>query len=317
MSKIIVELCQNHLGDRKVLREMIYRAKDAGADIIKGQIIFSEDLVPRERFDVGHVEDNGVRKAIFRPHLIEYERLKKLDMSPDDYHYFVEEVYNAGAEPMLTVFSLNRIPLATNLPWKNEKKVKIASYDCASTKLLHELHPYFDMYIVSTGATLNDEIKKTASQIKNLKRKLTYLHCVTSYPNTLSMCNLRRMEWLRQYTPEIGWSDHTLVARDGLKAAKVASALGADYIERHFTVLPSEKTKDGPVSITPEMLAELREFVDLPREEQMELVKKDIPEFEVIRGVENREMTHTEMLNRDYYRGRFGSLKDGKWINNW
>ena len=43
MAKIIVELCQNHNGDRNILRDMIWAAKENGADIVKGQVIFSED----------------------------------------------------------------------------------------------------------------------------------------------------------------------------------------------------------------------------------------------------------------------------------
>ena len=68
MPKIIVEICQNHNGDRQILRDMIYAAKENGADIVKGQIIFSEDLTCRERFEEGHEENNGVRTTIKRPY---------------------------------------------------------------------------------------------------------------------------------------------------------------------------------------------------------------------------------------------------------
>ena len=87
MSKIIVEVCQNHNGDRTLLKEMIHAAKESGADIIKGQIIFSEDLTPRERFDEGYEENNGVRKTIRRPYTAERERLAALDLAEDDYRF--------------------------------------------------------------------------------------------------------------------------------------------------------------------------------------------------------------------------------------
>ena len=74
MPKIIVEVCQNHNGDRALLKEMIHAAKKNGADIIKGQVIFSEDLTPRQRFDEGHEENNGVRKTIKRPFAAEREK---------------------------------------------------------------------------------------------------------------------------------------------------------------------------------------------------------------------------------------------------
>ncbi len=315
--KIIVEVCQNHNGDTAILKEMIAAAAENGADIIKGQIIFSEDVVPRDRFEEGEVEDNGVRKSIKRPYEAEVTRLKGLDLIEKDYRFFVEEVKKAGAIPMLTVFSRRRIPLAASLPYGGQKLVKVASYDCASYPLVSELAGAFDTLIVSTGATFDEEIQKTAALLKAKGKPFAFLHCVTSYPNTLTMANLSRMEWLRQFTSEVGWSDHTLVARDDIKAAKVAFMLGADYVERHFTVLPSDKTKDGPVSINPALLKELSDFRNLSKDAQKATVEKEIPEWRMMVGYPTREMTHTEMLNRDYYRGRFGSKIQGKWIQNW
>jgi N,N'-diacetyllegionaminate synthase len=128
------------------------------------------------------------------------------------------------------------------------------------------------------------------------------------------MAHLARMDWLRGFAPEVGWSDHTLVAKDGIKAAKVALMLGADYIERHFTILPADKTKDGPISITPALLKELSIFSKLTKNEQRAIVEAEIPEWRKMLGQRSREMTHTEMLNRDYYRGRFASKK---YIYNW
>ena len=101
-------------------------------------------------------------------------------------------------------------------------------------------------------------------------------------------------------------------------AAKAALALGADYVERHFTILPPEATKDGHISITPELLRELTTFARLSRADQMAALEEEMPHWRVMLGSARREMTHTEMLNRDYYRGRFASrTSDGAWVNNW
>ena len=46
-------------------------------------------------------------------------------------------------------------------------------------------------------------------------------------------------------------------------------------------------------------------------------IEKEYPNWKLLLGVQTREMTKTELLNRDYYRGRFASpTKDG-WIDNW
>ena len=159
MPKIIVEVCQNHNGDREILKRMIHVAKENGADIVKGQIIFSEDLAPRTRFDEGEEEDNGVRKTIKRPYAAEFARMKTLDLTEDDYHFFVDEANRVGIVPMMTVFSRRRVPFAASLPWKGEKLVKVASYDCASVPLVRELANHFDNLIVSTGATFDEDRK--------------------------------------------------------------------------------------------------------------------------------------------------------------
>jgi N,N'-diacetyllegionaminate synthase len=279
-------------------------------------MIFSEDLTHRPEFDEGKTDPDGTVRTIKRPYATEYDRLKKLDLTEDDHQFFITECKKHNVLPMTTVFSRNRVPLASCLPWP-KRIVKVASYDCASYPLVSELANAFDHLYISTGATFDEEIRKTATILKNAQKPFTFFHCVTNYPNTLEMCNFRRIQWLRQFTASVGWSDHTLVARDGIKATKAAIALGADVIERHFTILASDKTKDGPVSITPALLKELKEFSRLDTATQTQEIRKEVTDWEAMLGTETRPPSPTELLNRDYYRGRFGSNVNGKWVYNW
>ncbi|OHA27774.1 MAG: hypothetical protein A3C08_03385 [Candidatus Taylorbacteria bacterium RIFCSPHIGHO2_02_FULL_47_18] len=318
MAKIIVEVCQNHKGDRTLLARMIAAAAENGADFVKMQSIFSEDLTKRAQFEEGENAPDGAVRAIKRPYAPEHERLSKLDLTIDDHLFFIEECKRNGIAPLTTIFARGRIQEIAALPWP-EKIVKVASYDCPNIPFMRELCKHFDYIIVSTGASYDEEIERSAELIKDLGKKLTLLHCVTSYPNTLPMANLKRMEWLRTHADETGWSDHTLIERDGLIAAKAALALGADFIERHFTVLPATETKDGPISITPELLRELSDFRNLSRAQQEAVLNAEYPRWrEELLGSEKRKITHTEKLNRDYYRGRFASRRaDGSYFHNW
>lgn len=310
MAKLIVEVCQNHNGSRESIREMVKTAAENGADMVKMQSIWSADVTARERFEEGE-------GAIKRPYAAEVARLSKLDLSLDDHQFFIDTCRDFNVIPFTTIFARGRIKEVAALPWPG-RWIKVASYDCASYPMLYELAAHFDNFVISTGATFDEEIVKTAELMKRLGKRFIFLHCVTSYPNTLAMCNLSRIEWLRQFTSEVGWSDHTKVADDGIAAAKVALMLGADYVERHFTILPADQTKDGPVSITPALLKELSEFRHLPPAVQRVQVEKEIPEWQTLIGTPTRELTHTELQNRDYYRGRFASPngKGGR-INNW
>jgi len=316
-TKIIAELCQNHNGDKELLGNMIKAAAESGADYVKGQIIFSEDITHRPRFDEGEVLDNGIVKTIKRPYTDEVDRLRKLDLTRDDIKWFVEKCTQHNVVPLITVFTRSGVLFAAELPW-TESIVKVASQDCISYPLLSELADVFDHIIVSTGGSTDEEIAKAAEVVKKKGKKITLLHCVSMYPNPLTVCNLARMERLREFAPRVGWSDHTHVPSDGIKAAKVASMLGADMIERHFTILGVDESKDGPVSITPEHLRELKEFVQLSKNEQRAILEKEIPEWRDFVGAKDRELTHQEILTIDYARGRFGSkIGENKWVYNW
>ncbi len=305
-TKLIVELCQNHNGDRDIFARQIRSAAENGADIIKMQSMWSDDLTRRDRFEEGEFDADGTAKTIKRPYDAEKERLAQLDLTLDDHEFFIETCMKYGVTPMTTIFARHRVPEVGSLSWPT-RIVKVASYDCASVPFLRELAEHFDTFIISTGATYDHEVERTAALMEELGKEYSFLHCVTSYPNTVEMGNLRRMEWLRQFTPKVGWSDHSHVEKHGIDMAKVAIMLGADYVERHYTVLGSTDTKDGPVSITPELLKELSDFRHLSKDEQRGIVERDIPNWEVMLGEDRREMSPTELLNRDYYRGRFAA----------
>ena len=193
--------------------------------------------------------------------------------------------------------------------------IKVASYDCASFPLLDELKQYWKKIFVSTGATYDEEIEAAAQVLEG--SDYTFLHCVTIYPTPMSELHLRRMSYLRRFSPQVGYSDHSKPAETKLWASKTALALGASCIERHFTILEDDQTKDGPVSINPAQLKELRDFADMDRGARMQGVQEEYPQWEESLGKSNRPLSHAELLNRDYYRGRFASKVNDQFVYNW
>lgn len=309
--KIIAEACQNHKGDLETLKNMIYAAKEAGADYIKIQSMLADELTSRERFEEAIIE-NGKVKAIKRPYKAEYDRLNPMDLNDEAHIWFIEECKKASIKPLTTVFAFSRIKFIASLDWE---EIKVASYDCASIPFIKELKKYFSHLYISTGATFDEELEKTAETLKD--HPFTLMHCVTIYPTPLEEIHLRRINWLRQFTNSVGFSDHTLVKRDGLKASLAAIFYGADVIERHFTILDRSQTKDGPISINPNELKELVEFSKLKKDEQRKYIEKNIKEIDMMLGKETRELSEEELLNRDYYRGRFASKIDSRIRYNW
>ena len=310
MTKIIAELCQNHNGDVNILKDMIWRAADSGASHVKIQTIFSEDLTLRERFEEG-VTSNGVIKSIKRPYLPEFERLSKLDLGFDTHALFIDECSSAGVIPLTTVFNRSRLESIVELGFK---EIKIASYDCASFPLINDLKNKFNHIYVSTGATHDSEIETTANILSD--QNFSFLHCVTIYPTPVDKLNLNRIDYLRQFTNSVGFSDHTRPSQHGIDPDIVALWKGADVIERHFTILDSSQTKDGPVSINPEQLKNIVDYSKYNHDELSKLVE-NISDYDKMLGSKTHSLSEEELLNRDYYRGRFASKINGKTIYNW
>jgi len=314
--KLIAEFCQNHNGSYDLLAKMVQQAAKSGATYGKIQMIHANTLTYRPKFEEGLIQGDVI-KIIKRPYQAEYHRLKQLELNVNEAVKFVELCIENGLIPMTTCFERASINIIRETGFKS---IKVASYDCASFPMLKELKNFFDEIIVSTGATYDDEIKHASSILNGTDYSL--LHCVTIYPTPLNQVQLARMDFLRSLTPNVGFSDHSLVSKTGLIASKAALALGATLIERHFTLLDSDQTKDGPVSITPEQLAELANFGTLHSSEQLKVMDDEHPGWRTVIGDKDRILSDKELLNRDYYRGRFASpryySKNGcRMINNW
>ena len=299
----IAEFCQNHNGDFETLKRMIEAAAANGATHAKIQTIFADEIAYRPQFEQGLV-NGDVTLSVKRPYGSEYDRLKRLELSYDQARQFVSLCHQAGLEPMTTCFTRAQVVRLSEIGFR---AIKVASYDCASFPMLRELKTRFTRIVVSTGATYDDEIRHAADILRGAD--FAFLHCVTLYPTPLEQAHLARMRWLRELAPQVGYSDHSLVARDGVVASKIAIHLGAEIIERHFTILPAAETRDGHVSITPEMLSDLAGFARLDDQAQVKALDAARPDWRSAIGNSNRKLSDLELLNRDYYRGRFASRR--------
>jgi len=299
----IAELCQNHNGDLDTLLRMVDDAAEGGATHIKIQHIHPRNLVYRPQFEEGLSQD-GIIRSIKRPWQMEYNRLKKLELSNTDYSRFVHHVQSTGLTPMTTCFARDNIDAIHE---NGFEEIKVASYDCASYHMLRELAAKFKSIYVSTGATFDDEVIHASRILKELNTNFHLLHCVTLYPTPLESMNLSRIPWLAQYCSRVGFSDHSLVSKYGVLASKAAIVCGAGIVERHFTSLNADETRDGPVSIRKQHLVDLVRFSRMTSEDQCTELSEEYANWSEMLGSPLRNLSAEELLNRDYYRGRFAS----------
>ena len=314
MALLIAELCQNHNGDEKIVEEMVHAAADSGADYAKIQSIDSNELTYRERFENGLIEGGKV-KVIKRPYQSEYDRLKKLDLTEEFQLNFHKICEKYQIKPMTTLFTRSKINLVNKM---NIDCLKISSFDCASHKLIDELkNVKVNKFIISTGATYDREIFKTVEIMKRNNLDFSLLHCISIYPTTPEVANLNRIKFLSKLSATVGISDHSNPDLYKYKIIAASILLGASVVEKHFTILDKDKTKDGVVSANPSQLKEISNLCKMNLENLESYVSENVKEFEIMKGKETRELTETELLNRDYYQGRFASKKNDNLIFNW
>ena len=313
----IAELCQNHLGNYDNVKRMVEECAFNGANIIKLQYIYADNLVFRPEFEIG-VKLNGVQKIIKRPYFKEKKRLKKLELKNKEFEKFVKICKEFEVEPAITCFAREHVNELYDLGFET---VKIASYDCSSFQLIREIGKKFKKVIISTGATYDSEISKTSRILKSKNRNFSFLHCVTIYPTPLNQLNLKRINYLRKFTKNCGFSDHT-ISKGKLKnfASKAAIYFGANLVERHIRIFDRNMSKDGPVSIMPFDISDVIEFSKLSKSDQSLNLKENY-NYQISKtfGRSQRKLSKIELLNRYYYRGRFGSFdrKNYRHLFNW
>lgn len=275
--RLIAELCQNHNGSKEILEQMVKAASES-CEIVKIQTILADTLTKREEY-----ED-------FRPYDAEYKRLKGLELSEEDEKFFIEVCRKYGVEPMTTLFSRDQINRFNRLKYK---KLKISGYSMHTFDYGEALKDInFDELFFSTSSMTWVEIQKTVRTLKKMGIKFTMLQCTCIYPTSIDKAMLQNINFYKEALDldTIGFSDHSNPHEDGLLIPKLAIFSGIDVLERHFTVLDKDETRDGKVSITPEMAKELKEFSQKQK---------------LLQYLELNEFNDIQCFNHEYYRGRF------------
>ena len=90
---------------------------------------------------------------------------------------------------------------------------------------------------------VHDEINKTYEMLITKNISFSFLHCVTIYPTPLNFLNLNRIKFLRKFTKNVGYSDHSSsIGKHKNIASMAAIYYGAKIIERHIRILDVSKT---------------------------------------------------------------------------
>ena len=178
------------------------------------------------------------------------EMLRKLELSYEDFRTLKAYCEKVGIVFLSTPFDLDSLRFLDELGvpfWK------VPSGEITNLPYLEAIGRTGRSVVMSTGMATMGDVRMAVDALKaSGAGGITLLHCNTEYPTPFEDVNLRAMDTLRQvFGMPVGFSDHT----QGVEAAVAAVAMGAEIVEKHFTL---DKTLPGPdhkASLDPQGLA--------------------------------------------------------------
>jgi len=233
---ILAEIGINHEGDISLAKEMIDAAAVCGVDGVKFQSFRAEDLVDKKASP-------------------EYYKLfKRVELSRKDHEVLFAYCRGKKLNFLSTPFDNKMVDMLVGL---GVGAIKVASGDITHFPMLKHIGSKGVPAILSTGMSHLSEVDEARRVLyESGCPGMVLLHCVSRYPARPADLNLRSMVKLGEVFGELyGFSDHSI----GYLAAIAAVAMGAKFIEKHFTIDKSLPGPDHKLSADPR---EMKALVD-------------------------------------------------------
>jgi len=239
---IIAEAGVNHNGSLDLAKQLVDKAVEAGVDCIKFQTFKAENLVNKDAQKADYqINNTGNNDS-------QLKMLKNLELSFGDFKELKKYCDTKGITFLSTPFDNECIEfLEPIIPF-----FKIPSGEITNLPFLRKINSYKKDVILSTGMATLEEIQDALTILKDCK--VTLLHCTTEYPCPYEGVNMKAMSTMKdKFNLSVGYSDHT----QGIEIPIMAVAMGAEVIEKHFTL---DKNMDGPdhkASLEPDELKQM------------------------------------------------------------
>ena len=243
---VIAEVGVNHNGSIDMAKQLIDAASEAGVDYVKFQTFKAENLVTKyavkAEYQQRNMDDNDNSQ---------YAMLKKLEFSSEQHFELIEYCMQKGVGFFSTAFDFDSVDFLASLHlglWK------IPSGEITNYPYLKKIAGFHQPVILSTGMSTTGEIETAINVLTKFgvqKEQIIVLHCNTEYPTPFEDVNLRAMLTIKEELGvKVGYSDHTR----GIEVPIAAVALGAEVIEKHFTLDRNLPGPDHKASLEPDKL---------------------------------------------------------------
>ena len=246
---LIAEIGVNHNGKLSLAIQTIKAAAKAGADAVKFQMFNADEFMSKKKLLFKYKTKKGNKSENM------YDMFKRLEFSEKWLSKIIQVCKRNKVDFLSSVADKSSANLMKKL---KVKAIKLSSEDLINYPLLEHVATLGRNIILSTGMANSEEITRALSFFKKKKIKVIILHCVSMYPTSIKDANLLRMVSLKKkYNVSVGYSDHTL----GIEASIVATILGAEIIEKHFTLNKSLIGPDHVMSSDPKEFKELADNI--------------------------------------------------------
>lgn len=240
---IIAEAGVNHNGSIDMAKKLIDAAAESGVDYVKFQIWKTDEILvknaPKAKYQIDNDGDSS-----------QYEMAKRLELTFNQYIELYNYCESVGVKFLATPDDYPSLDFLTETI--SQKLIKIGSGEINNIPFLKRIGKKGVDVILSTGMSNIGEVELAyTSLIKSGAPSVSILHCTSSYPAPFETLNLLAIQTLKTvFQTKVGYSDHTL----GTEASIAAVALGAQIIEKHFTIDKNLPGPDHKASIEPEEL---------------------------------------------------------------
>ena len=229
----IAEAGVNHENSMEKAKTMIELAQKSGAEVIKFQSYKANKIA--SKFSPAYWDTN------FEKTKSQFELFKKYDKFwKKEYEQLKKYCDQQKIEFLSTPFDFESAKFLNDLVFN----FKISSSDLTNKPLIELIANFKKPIVMSVGASHEIELRNTLFWIDKVydKKNVAILHCVLNYPTQDKNAQLQSITYLKKNFPNntIGYSDHTLPSNT--KILDTASLLGAEIIEKHFTL---DKTSPG------------------------------------------------------------------------
>lgn len=250
--KIIAEIGCNHKGDMLIAKELIQIAATyCKADVVKFQKRCNRELLSKDEFDAPHPNPVNSYGATYGEHR------EFLEFTLEQHRELQEYCSECGIEYSTSVWDVTSAKEICSL---HPKLIKVPSACNLNKAMLGYLCDEFKGKIhLSLGMTTRTEIEQIVSffEERGRNRDLVLYNCTSGYPVPFDDVCLLELSWLREMYADrvggIGFSGHHL----GIAVDSAAVALGAEWIERHFTLDRTWKGTDHAASLEPDGVRKL------------------------------------------------------------